>query len=165
MPSRKKTAAAPAPQDTATLVLRQFRQVFNAVKTHFQQVERAVGLGGAAVWALSLVRDQPGLGVGALAKAMSIHQSTASNLVRGLVERGLVATAKDDGDKRAVRLQLLPAGAKLLRAAPQPLTGLLPDALASLDAPTLERLHADLALLIVALGADEHGASVPLSDL
>ena len=51
--------------EPAARVLRQFRQVFNAVKTHFRQVEKTVGLGGAQVWALSVIRDIPGIGIGA----------------------------------------------------------------------------------------------------
>ena len=80
-------------EEPAARVLRQFRQIFNAVKTHFQQVEKKVGLGGAQVWALAVIRDRPDIGVGDLARAMNIHQSTASNLVRTLVERELVTAA------------------------------------------------------------------------
>jgi DNA-binding MarR family transcriptional regulator len=149
----------------AVTVLRQFRQVFNAVKSHFQQVEKTVGMGGAQVWALSIVRDQAGIGVGALAKAMSIHQSTASNLVRTLIEREMVAAAKQGTDRRAVQLNLLPAGEAVLRNAPGPFAGLLPDALRSLPPDTLARLREDLGRLIVAIDADEAGASIPLSDL
>ncbi len=153
------------PEDASTQVLRQFRQVFNAVKSHFQQVEKKVGLGGAQVWALSIVREQPGIGVGTLARAMAIHQSTASNLVRTLIERELIGAAKDGADRRAVQLRLLPGGAKVLKNAPGPFTGLLPDALKALDAPTLARLHADLGQLIVLLGADERGGSILLSEM
>jgi DNA-binding MarR family transcriptional regulator len=159
--------ASPAPidgNDVAVAVLRQFRQVFNAVKSHFQQVEKTVGMGGAQVWALSVVREHPGIGVGALARAMSIHQSTASNLVRTLIAREMVAAVKQGADRRAVQLNLLPAGAKVLKHAPGPFAGLLPDALKSLPAETLARLQADLAQLIVAIAADEAGASIPLSD-
>jgi DNA-binding MarR family transcriptional regulator len=164
MTTRSRTGA---PQDdVATQVLRQLRQVFNAVKSNFQQVERMVGLGGAQVWALSVVRDNPGLGIGALARKLDIHQSTASNLVKALIERGFVAAAKDDADRRAVRLRVLPAGMKLLRHVPAPNAGgLLPGALRSLDTATLERLRVDLGALIVALGADERGAKIPLVDL
>ena len=152
-------------EDAAVAVLRQFRQVFNAVKSHFQQVEKTVGMGGAQVWALSVVRDHPGIGVGALAKAMSIHQSTASNLVRTLIDREMVVGVKQGVDRRAVQLSLLPAGARVLKNAPGPFAGLLPDALKSLPPETLARLSEDLDQLIVAIAADESGASIPLSDI
>ncbi len=69
-------------REAATRVLRQFRQVFNAVKTHFQQVERQAGVGGAQVWALSVVRERPGIGMNDLARALDVRQPTASNLVQ-----------------------------------------------------------------------------------
>ena len=166
MVPRSKPApdAANDSSEPAVAVLRQFRQVFNAVKSHFQQVEKTVGMGGAQVWALSVVREQPGIGVGALARAMSIHQSTASNLVRTLIDREMVVAAKQGADRRAVQLNLLPAGARVLKNAPGPFAGLLPDALKSLPPETLSRLQSDLAELIVAIAADEAGASIPLSE-
>lgn len=148
--------------EPASQVLRRFRLVFNAVKIHFQQVEKKAGVGGAQLWALSIIRANSGLGVNDLAKAMDVHQSTASNLVRGLVERELVIASKEGPDRRMVQLALLPAGEKVLRKAPGPLTGVLPQALASLDAKTLARLDSDLAKLITALNADERGANIPL---
>ena len=167
MVARKQLApeAANDGEDIAIAVLRQLRQVFNAVKSHFQQVEKTVGMGGAQVWALSVVREQPGIGVGALARAMSIHQSTASNLVRTLIDREMVVAVKQGTDRRAVQLNLLPAGARVLKNSPGPFAGLLPDALKSLPAETLERLQADLSQLILAIAADEAGAAIPLSDI
>ncbi|MCE9660750.1 MAG: MarR family transcriptional regulator [Burkholderiales bacterium] len=149
----------------ATRVLRQFRQIFNAVKTHFKQVEKKVGLGGAQVWALSVVRDAPGIGMGSLANAMNIHQSTASNLVKALVERGLLSVTKHDTDRRAVVLKLLPAGARILKRSPEPFSGVLPEALASLDEKTLKRLEADLKKLIAELHADASAGNILLSEL
>jgi DNA-binding MarR family transcriptional regulator len=166
--NKASTSVSPSSIDTdqaAIQVLRQFRQVFNAVKSHFQQVEKTVGMGGAQVWALSVVRDHPGIGMGALARAMSIHQSTASNLVRALIDREMVVARKQGADRRAVQLNLLPAGAKVLKKAPGPFAGLLPDALKALPPDTLARLQGDLAQLIVVIDADESGASIPLSDL
>lgn len=146
-------------------VLRRFRLVFNTVKTHFQQVEKKAGVGGAQVWALSVVRASPGIGVNALAKAMDIHQTTASNLVKALVTADMIAVEKKGPDKRAVQLRILPAGTRVLRKAPGPFTGVLPEALASLDAATLERLDRDLAELITALNADERAAGIPLAQM
>jgi len=165
-PKLAAVAADPVDHDQAAIaVLRQFRQVFNAVKSHFQQVEKTVGMGGAQVWALSVVREQPGIGVGALARAMSIHQSTASNLVRTLIDREMVVASKQGADRRAVQLNLLPAGARVLRNAPGPFAGLLPDALKALPPETLARLQTDLDQLIDRIAADEADAHVPLSGL
>jgi DNA-binding MarR family transcriptional regulator len=149
----------------ATRVLRQFRVVFNAVKTHFRQVEREAGLGGAQLWALSVIERSPGIGVTELARALDIHQSTASNLIKALVERGLVGTAREGADRRGVALRVLPEGEQVLATAPGPFAGVLPDALASLDEATLARLEQDLGRLIEALAADEEGGQVPLAQL
>jgi DNA-binding MarR family transcriptional regulator len=158
--------AATAPDVApASRVLRQFRVVFNAVKTHFRQVEKVAGVGGAQVWALSVVQARPGIGVSELGRALDVHQSTASNLVKPLLERGLLTTLKDGPDRRAVALHLSESGRRLLEQAPAPFAGVLPDALAALDAATLARLEQDLAKLIAVLAAGESGAGTPLADL
>jgi MarR family transcriptional regulator, organic hydroperoxide resistance regulator len=166
MPEQVPSSLAETSQiEPAVRTLRRFRLVFNAVKTHFRQVERQAGVGGAQLWALSVVRAAPGIGVGGLARAMDIHQTTASNLVRGLVEQQLLAAERHAPDRRLVSLKLLPAGRQVLRKAPGPFSGVLPDALASLDAATLERLDHDLGLLIAALGVDDSAAQLPLSQM
>ncbi len=151
--------------DTHKQVLRQFRIVFNAVKTHFRQVEKSVGIGGAQLWALSLIQQQPGVGVGELAIAMDVHQSTASNLVRALVKQGLVRTSKSEEDGRAVELTILPAASRVIKKAPAPFAGVLPEALGRLDPATLKRLDRDLSKLIALLEADEGAANTPLGQL
>ena len=150
---------------SATRVLRRFRSVFNAVKTHFQQVEKRAGVGGAQLWALGVIGAQPDIGVGELARAMDIHQTTASNLVRSLVTLQLADSRRDGVDRRAVRLRLTAAGKQVLRKAPGPFTGVLPEALAMLDAQTLARLDHDLGLLIDVLQADERAAGIPLAQM
>lgn len=149
----------------ATRVLQRFRQVFTAARLHYQQVEKQVGIGGAQVWALGVIAAQPGLGVGGLARAMHLHQSTASNLVRALVERSLVQAERDAEDRRAVRLRLTPEGAALLARVPGPFTGLLPQALDGLDADTLARLEADLARLLQAMGLADDAPGLPIAQL
>lgn len=149
----------------ATRVLRRFRLVFNAVRTHFRQVEKAAGIGGAKLWALSVIRSNPGIGVNDLARAMDVHQSTASNVVKALAEREMIIAVTDATDRRAVTLRILPNGTRVLRKAPGPFTGVLPDALASLDARVLSRLDRDLGTLIAALEVDEDAAGTPLAEL
>lgn len=151
--------------DQAGRVLRQFRIVFNAVKVHFRQVETAAGIGGAQVWALSVIQSRPGVGVSELGRSMDVHQSTASNLVKVLLERGMVRSVKDSEDRRALGLYLTDAGAAVLQAAPAPFTGILPGALADLDPATLARLEGDLEVLIMALQADRGAGKTLLADM
>lgn len=162
-PARVRSAAERVALDPAAArVLRQFRQVFNAVKTHFQQVEHQAGLGGAQVWALSVIQSDPGLGMNGLAQAMDIHQSTASNLVKALVQREMVEVRRHPEDRRAVQLHLRPAGARALRLSPGPYAGILPEALQRLDDATLQRLGEDLDVLIQVLEPDREAARIPL---
>ena len=172
MRPRKKPATVTAPaepqpvstdnSESAARVLRQFRLIFNSVKTHFQQVEKRTGVGGAQIWALSIMDARPGIGMKDLALAMDVHQSTASNLVRTLVERDLVVAVREGTDRRTVQLKVLPAGRRLLKRTPGPFVGVLPQALAGLDARTLKRLEADLARLIPQLKTNARDANIPL---
>jgi len=166
-PSSPPAPAVSASGDAASAarVLRRFRSVFNAVKTHFQQVEKKAGIGGAQLWALSVIAANPDIGVGGLAKAMDVHQTTASNLVRSLVALELAVANRDGPDKRAVQLRLTAAGTRVLRKAPGPFAGVLPEALAMLDPATLARLDHDLGTLIALLQADERAAGIPLAQM
>jgi DNA-binding MarR family transcriptional regulator len=158
--AQQQPAAEPAAR-----VLRRFRSVFNAVKTHFQQVEKQAGVGGAQLWALSVIQSRPGIGVGGLALAMDIHQTTASNLVKAMVASALVSARRDGPDRRTTQLQLTAAGTRVLKKAPGPFAGVLPQALAALDARTLARLDRDLGKLLDKLQADAAAAQIPLAQM
>ena len=161
----KKSKSAINEDENASQVLRRFRVVFNAVRTHFRLKEKETGLGGAQAWALSLIRDTPGIGVSDVAQNMDIHQSTASNLVKVLMKKELITMAKSSGDRRAVELKVTPEGRKVLRKIPGPFEGVLPEALRKLDAQTLARLNSDLEKLAKVLQADENAGSIPLAHL
>jgi DNA-binding MarR family transcriptional regulator len=96
---------------------------------------------------------------------MDIHQTTASNLVKSLVNAEMLAAEKNGADRRTVQLRVLPAGTRVLRKAPGPFAGVLPEALARLDATTLARLDQDLSALIVELGVDDKAAGIPLAQM
>jgi DNA-binding MarR family transcriptional regulator len=151
---------------TATEALRQFRVIFGAVRQHFQAVEKACGISGAQIWAMAALRQTPGMKVSELAKALSIHASTASNLLDKIEKAGLIRRERNSVDQRVVRLYLTSAGEKALERAPQPLTGILTHALSQLPDEALARLNQDLATLIAHMGAiDTQDAQKPLSEL
>lgn len=160
------TTRARRNDDAAHQVLREFRVIFGAVRRHFASVERAAGIGGAQLWALAVVAQRPGLRVSDLAAALSIHQSTASNLLQRLVREGLAVRRRDASDHRVVRLDATPKGRRLVALAPQPFSGVLPDALGRLPARTLARLSVDLRSIIRAMQRkDPRAAYIPLADL
>ncbi len=147
-------------------VLKQFRVILQSVRKHFQEVEQACGVSGAQLWALSCIAATPGMRPSELAKAMTIHQSTASNLVEKLVELGYVARARHRQDLRSVTLSLTPLGESALARAPGPFQGLLPDALSQAPGEVLEPLHQHLSVLLGLMQRVEPQAThKPLSDL
>lgn len=160
--------AAPASSHTvhSADVLRQFRVVFRAVKQHFQWVERACGVSGSQLWVLATVGRNPGMRVGALAQALSIHQSTASNLLERVEKLGYLKRTRDPEDQRSVRLHLTPAGEAVVAKAPEPLEGVLPNALASLPPELLAQLHDGMRQLIEQMHvSDMKGRDTPLADM
>jgi DNA-binding MarR family transcriptional regulator len=161
-----KTASVPSDEVASPAkVLRRFRVVFNAVRAHFRQAEKEVGLGGAQIWALAVIKAHPGIGMGGVASHMEIHQSTASNLIKALLRKELISLTKAADDRRNVCLKILPAGSRLLKKAPGPFEGVLPQALGEMNPQTLQRLDRDLGELITLLNTDESAAQTPLAQL
>ena len=161
-----KTASVPSDEVASPAkVLRRFRVVFNAVRAHFRQAEKEVGLGGAQIWALAVIKAHPGIGMGGVASHMEIHQSTASNLIKALLRKELISLKKAADDRRNVCLKILPAGSRLLKKAPGPFEGVLPQALGEMNPQTLQRLDRDLGELITLLNTDESAAQTPLAQL
>ena len=135
-------------------VLTQFRVVFRSTRHHYQQVERLTGVGGAEVWVLAHVAENSGIKVGELAKALAVHPSTASNLVRKLDAAGLLTRQRIAEDQRTVRLQLTRRGKSVLKRAPKPLIGVLQQALMEMPPNRLNELSSALLRLLSILDAE-----------
>ena len=148
-------------------VLEQFRIIVKSIRRHYQDVERRAGLTGAQLWALAQVADNPGSKVGELARALAIHQSTASNLLRRLEALALVARERQGRDQRQVQLFASRKGLQLLKGAPRPLIGVLQQALSELPAARLHALHAELAHVIARMKVKSLAAAraMPLSEM
>jgi DNA-binding MarR family transcriptional regulator len=151
---------------TALETLQKFRIIIGAVRQHSQALETACGISGAQVWVLATIADTPDITVSKLSQAISVHVSTASNLLDKLARAGLVERIRGEQDRRVVRLRLTQAGGEILARAPRPLTGLMIDALNKMPEASRIRLDAELAGLIEHLNlVDQRAANVPLSNL
>jgi MarR family transcriptional regulator, organic hydroperoxide resistance regulator len=145
--------------ELALHVLGKFREVFRAAKVHFGSVQKSVGVSGAQLWALWELHEQPGLRVSELAARLSLRQSTVSNLIEQLARAKHLTRERTDSDLRAVRLYLTTSGKRVVKTAPQPARGVLPDALESLKAKDLKELDAQLTELLRAMKVRAPGAS------
>lgn len=152
--------------DPAMEALQHFRHIFKSVKKHFHWVEQQTGVSGAQLWALGVVAETPGLKVTELAQALAIHQSTASNLVDKLVKQKLLRRERGDEDQRIVRLFPEPLGLVLVKGAPRPVRGVLPDALGRLTTADLSQLNLLLASVVRKMKVrDASGKTTPLADI
>ena len=147
-------------------MLKQFRLIFGSVRQHFRQIEQTCGVSGSQLWMLHELQGAPGIGVSDLAHRLSIHQTTCSQLVEKLVARGYVVKIRSEQDQRRVGLTITRSAANLLKDAPGPAEGVLPEALSGLSDATLKSLTTQLGKLIAGLHLqDELAADRPLADL
>ena len=164
--ARPPLAGQSAKQARMLEVLELFRIVFKSVRRHYQSVEQRAGIRGAQLWALAQIAEQPGIRVGDLARALAIHQSTASNLLRDLEASALITRKRLRHDQRTVRLYPTARAAGILRRAPRPLIGVLQQALADLPAEHLDALQLQLLRLISTMPAQAAEARrIPLSEI
>jgi DNA-binding MarR family transcriptional regulator len=146
-------------------VLKNFRIIFKSVQRHSAIVEAQCGLSGSQLWAMWELLMSPGLKVSDLSKVMSIHQSTASNLLDKLEKRELVKRERRGPDQRVVRLFLTPEGLKTINQAPRPAQGVLNHTLLRLPDKALESLESGLTEIVNNMNLkDESAALKPLTE-
>ena len=120
-------------------IVQQFRIIFRSIQDHSRWVERQCGVSAAQLWAMFELSAHPGIRVSELSKALSIHQSTASNMLDKLEKKGLVARKRKSSDQRVVRLYLTDKGAELVAPAPRPAHGALSRHWRTCDAHAYQR--------------------------
>ncbi len=150
-------------QENMKNITKQLRVVFRAIRAHSKTVERQCGLSGAKLWMMWELFATPGLKVSELAKALTIHPSTCSNMLDQLEDKGFIRRDRSKVDQRAVHLYLTEDGANVLVKAPRPAQGTLSEALEHLSDENLTYLEEGLGRLIDAMKIkDEKDGLVPI---
>lgn len=163
---RRHSLAKRNKQQLSLQVLKKFRIIYGSVRQHFREIERTCGVTGSQLWILQEIAHTSGIGVSELAERLSIHQSTCSQLVEKLVSGKMIIKERSKEDQRRVGLQLTKSAATLLQGAPGPAEGVLPEALQSLSAESIQALDASLEMVIEQLRfRDDRLAEQPLADL
>ncbi|GJG85798.1 hypothetical protein tb265_09790 [Gemmatimonadetes bacterium T265] len=134
------------------------RGVVHALRGASRTAEQQLGVHGAELHVLRKLAEQPAAALAELAARTQTDPSTASVVVRGLVERGLVTRSVAPDDRRRTPIAITAAGRRVLRAAPEPAHTRVARAAAPLDAGEVRALAARLdglaARLTTARGAD-----------
>lgn len=139
--------------------LQKFRLVISAIRQHSRDLETDYGISGAQVGMLATIAEMPDITVSQVSQSLSVHISTASNLLDKLARAGLVDRLRSNEDRRVVRLRLTDAGKVIVERASKPMTGLVFDALDKLSEETLSRLDTDLASLIQHMNLEDQSVA------
>jgi DNA-binding MarR family transcriptional regulator len=146
-------------------ILKNFRIIFRSVQAHSRWVEKESGLSSAQLWMMWELFNEPGLTVSGLAKVLSIHQSTCSNMLDKIQKKELVYRERSSDDQRIVRLYLTEKGTSLLAKAPRPAQGAMTDVLLRLPDDVLCELESGLNQFIDALKiVDDKAGMLPISE-
>ncbi|NDA92447.1 MAG: MarR family transcriptional regulator [Betaproteobacteria bacterium] len=142
----------PKPTQDALKTFRTLRRVSQALRLDTRKAGLELGLGKAQLQALSVIHQQPDIGTGDLAKAMEVQPSTASNLVKPLIAKGLVEVEHSKLDRRNVKLRSTAQAKAILKQAPRAWSGPVLEALQTMDPSSLASLQQSLDQLLLTLG-------------
>ena len=143
------------------VITQQLRTIFKAAQAHSKIIEKECGLSSAKLWMLYEISVKPGILVSQLARELSIHPSTCSNMLDKIEEEELIHRNRSKVDQRSVHLFMTDKGQKLLAKAPYPPQGKLISTLQALSQDQLTRLEACLKTFIEALHFDENKVTLP----
>lgn len=130
-----------------------------AMQSGMQAMDGSIGMSGSQLSAMWHISAAPGLRVTALAAAMCVQHSTASNLLDKLEKRGLIRRERSSQDQRVVSLFLTDSGSEVVKKLPGPLHGKLRNALRDLPADVLNSLDEGISAFLARLAAAPQGAA------
>lgn len=116
------------------------RQLVRALRLSDSSVQLRAGVSGAQLFVLQQLHERSASSLGELAERTHTHQSSASVVVRRLVEQGLVRRDADPADRRRQLLTLTDAGRRMVRGAPPTAQAHLVDAFLALPPATRQSL-------------------------
>ncbi|HWJ24609.1 MAG TPA: MarR family transcriptional regulator [Gemmatimonadaceae bacterium] len=136
----------------AARALDALRRIVRALRVSSRAVERDVGISGAQLFVLRQLAAAPRQSLNDLVARTLTHQSSVSEVVSRLVDRGFVSRRVAADDARRAELQLTAKGRALLRSAPQTVQTSLLDGFARLSTAHRRALADGLAAWIEASG-------------
>lgn len=102
-------------------VLIALRRIIRATDLHSRALGKETGLTTPQLVVIRAVREMSAPTVSDVARAVSLSQATVTTVLQRLETKGLVRRERSSTDRRAVIVQLTPAGKALWKNAPEPL--------------------------------------------
>lgn len=106
------------------------------------------------------VNNAPGIKVSELAKLLSIHRSTCSNMLDKLEAKELIYRNRSKSDQRAVHLYVTDEGEAILSKAPSPPEGKISSTLTKLSLEQIDELEKSLEVFVDTLQYDDEKAAL-----
>ena len=131
------------------------RRLVQALRTSASAAERESGLSVAQLFVLHELGREPGQSLGDLVGRTLARQSTVSEVVGGLVRRGLVTRRPSAYDRRRAVFRPSAAGMAVLERAPVPVQVRLIEGLAQMPADSRRTLARSLEQWLAAAGIDD----------
>jgi len=156
----KKKSAKAERNELAKNIVQDLRVVVRTIQAHSRWVEKQCGVSSVQLWAMWELFSSPGQKVSDLSRSLSIHQSTASNMLDKMEEKELIRRDRSGPDQRVVQLFLTKKGSDLLSVAPRPAQGAVQDALNRMSDEQLNILKRGLDSLISHMSVSEEGAEL-----
>lgn len=146
-------------------ILDAIRRILRAIRETSRAAELAVGLSGAQLLVLQLLRSAEFLSINEIADRTQTHQSSVSVVVSRLAKVGLVERRPSSQDARRSEVLLTQAGVRLLkRNAPELAQEKLFSAIAQLSALKQKQLAKLLTEIVELAGFAGHPATLFLED-
>jgi len=155
---RLRTGALPAETEEVRTVMDAIRRIVRLLRVSARASEGLVGISGAQLFVLQQLAESGPCSINELAERTLTHQSSASVVVRRLIERGLVSRRPSEEDGRRVEVSLESGGRELLRTAPPMAQARLISGLRRMEAAQRAALAGGLATLVRELGLDAEAA-------
>lgn len=151
----RRAARRPKGDSQAEEVFAKILTVQRAIQSGMQAIDGSLGMSGSQLSAMWHISAAPGLRVTALASAMRVQHSTASNLLDKLEKRDLIRRERNSQDQRVVSVFLTARGNQIVKKMPGPLHGRLRNALRELPGGVLDSLEEGITALLARLSAGQ----------
>ncbi len=135
-------------------VMVSLRVISQYIQRYSKILQRDFGLSTSQLSALWIVKDSETVRVTDIAKELSLHLSTTSNMLDVLEERKLIKRVRESKDMRAVFIRLTKKGEIVLTKTPHPSDGKLAKALSAMSDKEINSLNYNYKKLIRVLQED-----------